>query len=652
MSGKFKEFNWMAGGPQGSGVDSAANVFGRACGMSGLYVFGRREYHSNIKGMHSYFQLRVADHDVGANVNDVDLLAAFDAETIARHINEVVSDGGIIVDKAQVDTDVFSIKPLPSEFKDELHQFLAKQRIGNNLSDLLAYAEKKGITVFRVPYNDLLKQVGDKLGISQLAQLTRMTNTLTVAISLALLNYDEALGERAIGTVFGEKAKIAQMNFTAHKIAYDYAKNNLQIGSFHSQRDFPQPLPQNEIREKRIFLSGNQAVAVGKVLGGCRVQVYYPITPAADESEYIEAHEILKTRNGTDKASCVVLQTEDEIAAINTVSGAVLAGARAATSTSGPGFALMVEGLAWAGMDEVPSVITYYQRGAPATGLPTRHAQDDLRFAIHAGHGEFARIVLASGDIRECFYDAVKAFNYAEKYQVPVIHLIDKALANTSHTFPYFDTNKVRIERGEILNEEKLKNMEYKRFSFTENGVSPRVFLGTKGGIHWLTGDEHNEFGHISEEPINRIRMVEKRNKKLELVDGEVPIEERINFFGDKDAENMIVSWGSPKGAVVEAMDGLVLEGHSVGFVQVRMVHPLPKEYLMDALRNAKKVIDVEGNYSGQLGGLIMEKTGIPMNFHILKYNGRPMTTTEVYAALQLVLLDKAPKRQVLSYGS
>jgi 2-oxoglutarate ferredoxin oxidoreductase subunit alpha len=260
--------------------------------------------------------------------------------------------------------------------------------------------------------------------------------------------------------------------------------------------------------------------------------------------------------------------------------------------------------------------------------------------------------VLASGDIRECFYDAVKAFNYAEKYQVPVIHLIDKALANTSHTFPYFDTSKVRIERGEVLNEEELKNMEYKRFSFTENGISPRVFLGTRGGVHWLTGDEHNEFGHISEEPTNRVKMVEKRNKKLELIDNQVPIDERVNFFGNKEADNMIVSWGSPKGALVEAVDRLVSEGHNLGFVQVRMVHPLPREYIVDALRNAKKVVDVEGNYSGQLGGLIMEKTGIPTNFHILKYNGRPMTTTEVYMALQLVLLGKAPNRQVLTYGS
>ena len=299
----------------------------------------------------------------------------------------------------------------------------------------------------------------------------------------------------------------------------------------------------------------------------------------------------------------------------------------------------------------MPTVITYYQRGAPSTGLPTRHGQDDLRFAIHACHGEFARVVLASGDIRECFYDAASAFNYAEKYQLPVIHLIDKALGNSSQTYAFFDSSQFKIQRGDILDENQLQD-EYKRFRFTESGISPRVLLGTKNGIHWYTGDEHNEFGHISEESFNRTMMVEKRMKKLEVIEKDVPIEEKINFFGDKNAENLIVSWGSPKGAILEALNRLVDEGFSLGFIQVRMVHPLPKEYLANVFKNAEKIIDVEMNYSGQLGGIIRENTGIPMGFYILKWNGRPMTTTEVYDALKLVLLDKAPKRQVLTYGS
>jgi len=631
----------MAGGPQGSGVDTAANIFGRACGYGGLYVFGRREYHSNIKGLHSYFHLRISPKETLANINDVDLLAAFDAETVVRHMQEVVSEGGIIVDSQQMNRKVLDIQTLPPEFKDELRKFMSEKNLGETLKDFLAYAEQKNVHVYSVPYMDLLNQIGEKLGIEKISKITRMINVLTIGVSFALFKYDRSLVEKAIRTTFPEK--LADMNIAALNHACNYAEENFKDSFKHR-------LEKTDAHEERIFLTGNQAVAMGKVLGGCRVQTYYPITPAADESEYLEAHEILKT-SGEDEA-IIVIQTEDEIAAINSASGAALAGARAATSTSGPGFSLMVEGLSWAGNDEVPVVITYYQRGAPATGLPTRHGQADLRFAMHAGHGEFPRIILASGDIKECFYDAAKVFNLAEKYQMPVIHLLDKAMANCSQTYPVFDYGKFKIERGQILTEKELENQEYRRFRFTETGLSPRVVLGTKNGVHWCTGDEHNEIGHISEEPFNRRLMVEKRMKKLELVEKEVPIEEKLNFFGDHDSENIVVSWGSPKGAIIESLNLLKSEGFSLGFMQIRMIHPLPATYIMKALEGKKRIIDVEDNYSGQLGGIIKEKTGIAPNFHILKYTGRPMTTTEVYNALKAILTDKAPERQVLMFGS
>jgi 2-oxoglutarate ferredoxin oxidoreductase subunit alpha len=640
-----KGFNWMAGGPQGSGVDTAANIFGRACGYGGLYVYGRREYHSNIKGLHSYFHLRVSSSEVSANVNDVDMLAAFDAETVVRHIDEVAPMGEIIVDENQLGVKVLEIPTLPREFKVEFREHLKNRGMGDSLADLLIDAEKRGVQVFQVPYMDLLKQIASKLGIEKLSKIMRMVNVLTLGISFGLLDYDVTLVEKAVRTTFSEKPKIVEMNMLALNLAFDYAKANFS-------KNFSHGLPRIGTEERRIFLSGNQAVAVGKILGGCRVQTYYPITPAADESEYMEAHEILGTNVPNIEAGVVVIQTEDEIAAINMASGAALTGVRAATSTSGPGFSLMVEGLSWAGNNEVPVVITYYQRGAPSTGLPTRHGQDDLKFAINAGHGEFPRIVLASGDIRECFYDAVMAFNYAEKFQLPVIHLIDKALANSSQTFPLFDTKSIKIYRSEVWDDKRLEGIEYKRFLFTETGVSPRVVLGTRNGVHWYTGDEHNEFGHISEESINRTRMMEKRMKKLETIDKEVPISERFNFFGDSDAENMILSWGSPKGAIIEALNELRREGFSLGFLQIRMVHPLTSGHVRETLKSAKRIIDVEMNYSGQLGEIIREKTGISMNYRILKYNGRPMTTTEVYEALKRVLTDKAPERQVLMYGS
>ena len=261
----------------------------------------------------------------------------------------------------------------------------------------------------------------------------------------------------------------------------------------------------------------------------------------------------------------IVLQTEDEIAAVNSASGACLAGARAATSTSGPGFSLMAEGLGWAGNNEVPLVITFYQRGGPATGQPTRHSQQDLRFAMHAAHGEFARIILASGDIEECFFDAAEVFNLAEKYQMPVIHLLDKGMANSSQTYPVFDYSKVKIDRGQIVGEKELEGKVYKRFQFTETGISPRAFLGTKNAVQWCSGDEHNESGNINEEPIIRRKMMDKRLKKLELVDKEVPLEMKVNFFGDKDSENIVVSWGSPKGAIIEALNQLKDEGCQLG---------------------------------------------------------------------------------------
>ncbi len=640
----IESINWMAGGPQGSGVDSASNIFGRACGYGGLYVFGRREYHSNIKTMHSYFLQRISKEPTLANISDVNLLAAFDAETIVRHIHEVVSEGGIIVDSRDLEVNVLKdIATFSEDYKIQIQTFIKDNNIGETINDFLNYAKQKNIQVFAVPYMDLLKQIGEKLDTEKTSSLSKMINVLTIGVSFALLKYDRKLVENAIKATFHEK--IADMNVVAVNTAYDYAEKNFNLNSFKHK------LEKMETKEPRIFLTGNQAVAMGKVLGGCRVQTYYPITPAADESEYLEAHEILKTKKGTEEA-IIVLQTEDEIAAVNSASGACLTGARAATSTSGPGFSLMAEGLGWAGINEVPLVITYYQRGGPATGQPTRHSQQDLRFAMHAAHGEFARIILASGDIEECFFDAAEVFNLAEKYQMPVIHLLDKGMANSSQTYPFFDYSKVNIDRGLIVSEKDLEGKTYKRFQFTETGVSPRAFLGTKNGIQWYSGDEHNESGNINEEPIVRRKMMDKRLKKLDLVDKDVPLEMKVKFFGDKDAENIVISWGSPKGAIIESLNQLKDEGFNLGYIQVRMIQPLPSAYLKQMLTGKKRIIDIEDNATAQLGGVITENTSIKPNFYILKYTGRPMMTTEVYEALKAVLTNKAAEKQVLMFGA
>ncbi len=607
-----------------------------------------REYHSNIKGLHSYFHLRISGREVFADVDRVDLLCAFDAESVVRHIFEVVPGGGVICDADALAIKILGIPTWPQPFVEELRRTLDSKGIKpETVGDLLKEVGKNDVRTYAVPYMTLLQEIAIELGEEKLSRLTRMINVLALGASFGLVGYDKAPVERAIKAIFGDKPKVISMNLLALNKAYEYATQKFS--------GFGHRLDVVHTDEERMFIQGTQAAALGKLVGGCRLQTYYPITPAADESEYLEENEVLQLEQASVEqsgGSILIMQTEDEISAINMASGAALTGARAATATSGPGFSLMVEGLGWAGNSEVPLVVTYYQRGAPATGLPTRHGQSDLRFAMHAAHGEFPRIILSSGDIEECFYDAARAFNYAERYQTPVIHLIDKALANSNKSCKMLDPRLIKIERGQLLNETDVQGKDYKRYQLTESGVSPRLPLGTAGAIFWNTGDEHDEQGHISEEPMMRTRMYEKRMKKLETADKEIPVSERISFYGDLDASATVVSWGSPKGAVLEAIERLGHEGHKLNFLQVRMPHPLPKEYVAEVLSKAKKKIAVEGNYSAQLAGIIKENTGIDMDYYLLKWNGRPMSSDEVYEALKLIMQDKAQMRQVLTSGS
>jgi len=307
----------------------------------------------------------------------------------------------------------------------------------------------------------------------------------------------------------------------------------------------------------------------------------------------------------------------------------------------------MAEALGWAGINEVPIVVTLYQRSGPATGLPTRHGQDDLQFAIHAGHGDFPRIVYASGDIEEGFYDTAKCFNFAENFQMPVIHMMDKFIASTVATLNRFDPKKITIERGKLL--EKIETPDYKRFAPSPDGLSPRSRLGLENGIFWNTGDESDEYGHISEDPVNRITRMDKRASKLELALKTIPKEDQAVNYGV--SEYCVVSWGSTKGPILDAIEMLKKEGLDVGFVQIKLLQPFPTDYIKSLLKGAKIIIDIEANQSGQLGSLLNEHLDSKVNYYILKYTGRPMTCTEIYDSLKKILQNKAEKKQVLTYG-
>lgn len=642
MTKQQEELAWRVGGPQGSGVDTAAGIFARACALGGLHLFGRREYYSNIMGRHSYYDVRVAHHVLTCHRDTVDLLTTFEEETLARHALSVAEGGGIVYDVGEADVALERITYLDQRFKDDLSAYLEQQGRPASTAGLLEEARQRGVQTLAVPFNEITGALAKELDVPQ-AIADRTLNTIAVAVSCALLDYDPAYLAKALERTFPGRTKIVDMNVRAVERAYDFVHSEFDTQGF-GFRLVPQ-----ETNERRLFVSGTQAVAMGKLAGGMTFQTYYPISPATDESVYLESHETFPSRNG-EEGSVIVVQTEDELSAVTMASGAALTGARSATATSGPGFSLMTEGLGWAGINEVPLVITLYQRGSPATGMPTRSEQGDLQFAVHGGHGDFPRIVLASGDTIEAFYDAAQAFNYAERYQMPVIHLLDKSMASTTRTVPPFDPDAIEIERGQVYTPAISGNGKgpFPRFQPTESGISTRPLLGQPGGTHWLTGGEHTIYGRVTEDPVVREQQMEKRARKLELANCEIPADEKLKVYGNAEAAFTITSWGSNKGSILEALERLQADGISARLVQVRLLWPFPTEEIRPLLDTADPLIIVEANFSGQFARLLRETTGRVSDYLVVKYNGRPMSGQELQRAFKEIHEGTSERRIVL----
>ncbi|MBP2071641.1 2-oxoacid:acceptor oxidoreductase subunit alpha [Thermoanaerobacterium butyriciformans] len=373
-------------------------------------------------------------------------------------------------------------------------------------------------------------------------------------------------------------------------------------------------------KNENIYISGNEAIALGAIAAGVKFYSGYPMTPSTSVMTYIAK----KSRD----AEIVVEQVEDEISAINMALGASYAGLRAMTGSSGGGFALMVEGISLAGITELPIVITEVQRPGPATGFPTRTEQGDLRFIIHAGHGEFPKMVISLRNPEDAFYQTVRAFNIADKYQIPVILVSDQYLADVGTTVKPFDFNKVKIERH-ISGSEALEDGVYKRYRFTESGVSPRIIPGKIEGVTVLIdSDEHDEFGHITESQEIRIKMVNKRMKKLKLLEEE--IQEPL-FIGTENPDILITCWGSMYGPVKEAVDMLLKDGMSVGALSFGDIWPFPTKLIKKYGRFAKVIIDVEQNATAQLDSLMRENALVKADEYILKYDSRMMSSKYIY---------------------
>lgn len=631
------DISWLIGGPQGSGIESSANIFSRACASMGYHIFGKREFYSNIKGEHSYFMVRVSNRPIRSNVNDVTIMVAFDAETIFRHYSEVITNGAIIYDSDIAQTKIDEVHTIDAQYKSRL---ITKLGPNPTVQSVLDFAKKNGAKLYPISFKTTLSNIADESNNPRLKGMVRMYNVLGVSFSLGILKMPPKTLLESIDVIFSKKQAIAELNKSAATHSYNYATAKFT--------DFTFTLGPTSKTPDTILVQGYQGTALGKMACGCRFQPYYPITPASDESVFMESNEIVDVKDNR-PGSTLVVQTEDEISAIGMTIGGALTGTRSATCTSGPGFSLMTEALGWAGINEVPIVITTYQRSGPSTGLPTRHGQDDLLSTIHAGHGEFPRIVYASGDIEESFYDTAKCFNYSEQYQLPVIHMMDKFLASSVITCKRFDLEKIKINRGKLL--EKLEpNSEYKRFAFTDDNISPRSKLGLENGIFWSTGDESDESGHITEDPELRIKMMDKRQSKLSYILKTIPDDDQAVSYGL--AETCVISWGSPKGPILDAIDMLKGENITIGFIQLKLLHPFPKDYLGFLLKDVKTIIDVEANHVGQLGELLKQNMQRSPDYYILKYTGRTMTSTEIYDSIKSIIENKAHTRQVLTHGA
>lgn len=364
-----------------------------------------------------------------------------------------------------------------------------------------------------------------------------------------------------------------------------------------------------------MILSGSKALALGAIAAGLKFYSAYPMSPSTPIMEYLASVSV--------EAEIVVEQAEDEIAAINMAIGASFAGARAMTGTSGGGFSLMVEALGLSSMAEIPLVIVEAQRPGPVTGFPTRTEQSDLRFVISASQGEFPRMVIALRNHADAFYQTIRAFDLAEKYQIPVILLSDQYLADSSATVKLFDTDHIAISKPAEEN-----TGEYLRYRLTEDGISPRLIPGKTKNLVSADSDEHDERGWITESAEMRIKMMDKRMKKLKRLEEELLEPE---FFGAEDFETLLIGWGSTYGPIAEAVK--TLNEKQTGTYAALIfgdIYPLPEKRLREKAAAAQRIINVEQNATGQLAGLIREKTGIVCTSSILKYNGRQISGEEI----------------------
>jgi len=558
---------------------STGEMFARACMRAGLNVFTYPEYPSLIRGGHNTVLVTASPCPVPANLEQVNMLVALNRESIDLHLAELSPRAAIIYDTT--DRTFANFKP--------------------------SSVKRRDLQVIGLPLEKFAVDVGGQ---------KLMRNSVALGASCALLGIHPNDLTEVVRAMFGDKGEpIVALNAKILMAGYN------AIAPAQRKQCTWKVKPVKKAGD-RVLLTGNEALALGAIQAGCQFMSAYPMTPATSILHYLAAH-------GPDHG-IVVRHAEDEIGAIHHAIGAAYAGVRAMTATSGGGFALMTEAVGLAAMTEVGVVIVDVQRPGPATSMPTWTEQGDLRQVLHAGQGDFPRIVLAPSSHQECFTMIQEAFNLAEQYQSPVIVLTDKYIAEGQRSVPVSDLKPVAISRGKIFaGAAGKKNDLFKRYDEkVADGVAPRALPGTPGALFVANSDEHDEFGYSNEDASNRVAQVERRAQKVATLrkKGVPP-----RFCGPKTAPLTVVTWGSSAGSVEAALqildDEYKLQANAM---VITMIAPFPIPAVTAALKAAGKTVIIEANRSGKLAGYIREQTGLSMDSAINRFDGRPFDPVEL----------------------
>ncbi len=565
------KFQWVIGGEAGFGIMTTGLTFSKIASRSGYHVLDYVEYPSLIRGGHNAYKVTFSDSPVHALKETVDVLVCLNKATFELHRHELTKDSVIVHDNEDFEVD--------GEYKTA-----------------------------HVPFKKILREEQGQ---------SIMKNTIALGASLATVGGELKMLEAIIETQFQKKGeKVVSFNKVFAKKGYDSVIENFK----GLCRNVLTPIPS---AKEQLVMNGNDAFSLGAVIADCKFYCAYPMTPSSSVLASLAAWQ--------QNAQLTVRHAEDEIAVINSAIGASHGGVRAAVGTSGGGFALMVEAVSLAGITETPIVIFLSQRPGPATGMPTWTEQADLMFAVHSGHGEFPKIVLTPGDVDEMLRLTAEAFDLADIYQTPVIVMSDMFLSEAHVSISNDQVqnffSSMKINRGKTVSAPSER--PYLRYRITDDGISERLIPGAQGHFYQANSYEHCEDGHTSETAEDRLAQVGKRAKKIQTY-----LKNHFKLpavYGDmKTAKTVLVCSGSLKGVSLEVMN----ERKDVAVVHFTHTYPLDKKRLLALFNDTNKCVLVEQNSTSQLGSLLREQTGINIEKHILRYDGRPMTASEIIEKL------------------